>query len=137
MNNCLTCDTSISSCDLCAPTWTYNSGTGECWCASGYGLFNLECKSICPTGYYKDTVTRLCTICESKCTACLTATVCTACNTALYKLVGSSCLCNSGFLYNVIECNDPCPNNFYGSTLTGKCEPCDNNCEVCYGASNT
>lgn len=137
MTRCMTCDTSVSTCDLCEPKWDWDGTKGTCWCDDGYGYFNLECLAVCPTGYYKDLTTRTCTLCESKCTACLTATVCTACNTALYKLVGSKCLCNSGFLYNVIECKSPCPNNFYGSTTSGECEACDSKCLVCFGAADT
>jgi len=116
---CKTCsDTVLTEClscyhDLGISTETY------------YLTTNKFCYSVCPDGYYEDTITLECELCNSLCKTCeISSTNCTSCvanSTAKFLNLTAS---------NVGTCLAACPTFSYADAL-GLCVPCESPCNDC------
>lgn len=102
---CNTCSLAFSNCTSCFSN------------SSNPYLYNFNCISICPSGYYPDNSLYICQKCTSPCEICISASVssCISCIFGFY-LFGSSCLSS-------------CPTNYYNSTTS--CLPCLSPCLTC------
>ena len=99
-SGCVTC-TSATDCDVCVTEATRQGAEGDCACLSGY--YDAG-EIVCPK-------------CSAECEECVDeATKCTKCDEdAKFKLVGTTCQCEDGYLIVV------------GATET-TCELCGSNC---------
>lgn len=97
------------SCGLNCNTCTNDSVCTVC--NSGYNLYQGQCISICPQGYYANS--GVCTICETNCNVC-NYTQCIQCNKPYSLDANYHCtLCVSGYFVN---------------THTSACQQCATNC---------
>lgn len=81
-----------------------------------------SCANTCPSGYWKNNVTRICTLCNSLCDTCLdgTTTNCQTCKSGAYLILSENkcvTVCPSGTL----AVGDP----------TNECQTCTGNCATC------
>lgn len=105
---CLSCVNTPSNCTQCSAYGGQNyflqpSATG--------------CLMTCPVGYYPNTLTFTCTLCDSRCSSCTGPSndSCSACkvdnNNIIHYLVA-----------NTTTCTDRCDDNrFYANATTFKC----------------
>lgn len=102
---------------------TYEQVIAEC--PSGtFHEFNKKhrastCVERCTTGYYGNTVTQRCTICNRRCTKCRSQMKCTSCRSPY-------------FLYDT-NCISDCPPGHFRAQGNGSrhCLPCGPNCNSC------
>lgn len=104
-----------------------NSGS----CATGFYFYaaNNSCLSVCPDGFYANSLNQQCTQCHSGCAFCSGAGIqaCTKCKNdttvipiqPYYKYVD----------YTI--CNITCPDGYYEKLLTLTCELCHSSCSLC------
>lgn len=75
-------------CDLSCSICTGPSNNNCSSCKSSYFLqpSSTICLSTCPTAYYKNTVSNVCILCDTSCSACsdTSNTQCSACNSGYY-----------------------------------------------------
>ena len=122
---CQSCD---PSCSTCA-----GSSSNQCLtCKTGLFLQNTapnSCQSTCPVGYYGDTVTGACKLCDISCQTCagFGPTQCLTCainsNLYLQSYIGPS------------SCNSSCPVRKYSYSGNYTCLNCSSNCSTCSGPS--
>jgi proprotein convertase subtilisin/kexin type 5 len=109
--NCTQC---ASPCQTCSALNQCNS------CVSGFfyistNIITDRCKSICPDGYFANTVSRTCDLCSSSCFKCnVSSNLCIACNGTSY-LSGTQCI-------------PSCPDGTFENTLSNTCSTCDVGC---------
>ena len=116
---CLPCDIT-KNCLACTTPGTFCST-----CTGVYFLTGSVCTTTCPTGFYGEPSTNLCTGCNGACATCSgpSASNC------------SSCPANT-FL-SVDTCVLTCPTGFFANTANWNCDPCHSVCVTCTAASNT
>ena len=97
-------------------------------CSSGtYLQPSGGCKTTCPTGYYGDSSSKTCKVCNSACTICVdsTATTCTSCSLNYYLQPSSG------------GCKSTCPSTgYFPDTSSKSCKPCNSACSVCIDSSS-
>lgn len=81
-----------------------------------------QCVNPCPDGYFANTTSRACELCDGNCTECnFNSTYCYA--------------CQSGFSWYNYKCLSPCITGLYqfydNSTNTSNCSQCPNVCLSC------
>lgn len=85
------------------------------------------CVSDCGAGLYKNTLTNICTPCNTACKNCTgpSTSECTECEPLL------------GFFLWAEQntCTRKCPSNLFGNSVSGICEPCDN-CKTCVSSKS-
>ncbi|EAR95398.3 hypothetical protein TTHERM_00077020 (macronuclear) [Tetrahymena thermophila SB210] len=148
-----TCDPCDKTCQTC-----YGGSPDQCIsCREPNFLFQNYCTDTCPQNLYKDLeilkcvedctqyksnrfanqLTRNCQFCHSSCQKCTGPTnkECTQC-TSSHLLLGTSCLdtCPLGY-YAVYK--DPNLKNSDQIKVTDDCQKCHQNCEDCYGPSES
>ena len=106
------CDPSCSSC-------SGGSNTQCSSCNTGYFLqpSSTNCSSTCPLGYYGNTTTSTCTLCDPSCTNCTGGAnvQCTVCNLGYYLQPSST------------TCNTTCPSSgYYPNYTTHTCSSNNN-----------
>ena len=92
-------------------------------CEKDKVLFNGQCLSECPFGYFMDN--DKCLACEYPCETCTFANKCITCVSNFYK-IGDECVRIS-----------QCPEGKYADSMTLNCEPCSVGCLTCYGPENS
>lgn len=106
-------------CSSCSGT-SYNCTS----CSSSLSLFNYQCLSKCPTGYYSSN--NSCLRCMSNCDACESATYCSICQLPYSLLIATS---------SASQCLSNCPNTTIPTINTANfsylCSSCSNNCLTC------
>ena len=114
--NCKTCSTAATHCDSC----------GIIDGIQYYKYSDNLCYSVCPNGYYGESDSLNCKICDSSCDGCsIIATNCIKCKDSTYFIkVGSN------------QCTSDCGTGYYGNTNTGKCTVCPIGCNTCSMAAN-
>jgi proprotein convertase subtilisin/kexin type 5 len=95
------------------------------------------CVNPCPTGYYGNTSTYVCTACNSLCVTCSgSATFCTSCDGVNYTLNASNnCICTLNRFMDTANsntCTFDCGATRYGDTATYTCKSCIDPCLVIY-----
>lgn len=141
--NCLKCDASATTCELCDSLYFIKNGGCERYChaactvctdrtphkcsncSQGYYLDGTSCVTTCSASTYPDPSTGKCLKCPSPCSTCTSSTFCTSCGNSTYLEPG-----NTG------RCISNCPINFYGDKITGTCSKCDPACIRCVDSSN-
>lgn len=119
------------SCVNCPPSCLKCSDQSTCTiCISGAVLYNGECRSGCPQGYFASALTTsedlsyVCTPCSSNCKTCN----------------GDSeydCLtCSQNYYFYEGMCLSSCPAGFYPNHITRSCELCPSACTLCSSASS-
>jgi proprotein convertase subtilisin/kexin type 5 len=105
VGNCVTC---TPNCATCSNSYTCNT------CAPGFFMFQNNCVSTCPTGFYINTDTngnKSCALCNSSCATCSDNTLkCNTCATGLVRSTDGTCAYT-------------CPDN-YISDSTSVCKNC-------------
>lgn len=80
--NCKTCSTTADSCTSCG------------FSPLGYQLFlhtDSICYQSCPSGYYGDTTSKDCKVCDTSCNGCVnSATNCIKCSGSYFRKIGSN-----------------------------------------------
>ena len=92
---------------------------GSCTTVGGtqYYLSLTSCVSTCPSGFYGDSTSKICTVCTSPCATCQgAATTCLTCST-------------DNLIYGTNACG-ACPGGQFDAG-SNKCELCDSNCATC------
>ena len=114
---CIPCSANCLDCAV------VSSNTSCTICGAGYILYQGQCISQCPNGFYP--IQGSCNRCPQNCTSCSSnPNSCTACT-------------NGTYLYNG-NCIAPCPTDTYANTTTYKCVPCtDPQCIKCSTGANT
>ncbi len=128
-------------CVVNCPTWTYDdfgtcincdstclrcnsTGSSSCTACNQTSLrpylFNGQCKTQCPIGFYPDSL-KTCQSCPTECTSCNGPQACTGCQSPLY-------------LYNG-QCIAQCPNGYFNDP-SGNCIKCKTGCLTCNSLSN-
>lgn len=124
-NVCSNCDGSCVGC-------TYSS-TNCIACHSSYyrQAGSTLCVNPCPSGYYGDPNTNLCTLCPSGCSVCSYGSGLLPC---------TSCKVSSGVYYyldsTTNNCVPQCPSTYYANSTDLTCRACTGNCATCIDASN-
>ena len=87
-------------------------------------LFSNTCLTACPSGYYAEATTLVCTACDTRCLTCSSSSTCDTCSTTgTYRyLYESMCYANS------------CPTTTYESS-SFECSDCSSPCNECSGGS--
>ena len=119
---CKSCDTSCQTC-------TDSSATDCLSCYTGTYLltFNNTCISCNVNGYYQDTSTQTCEVCEASCKTCSgpDSSNCLSCHSGKYLLAqNSSC----------VDCNT---NGYFIDSSTQTCKACDSSCKTCNGPASS
>lgn len=113
-------------CQQCTLTRTTCSSCLPAAYTSNITLYrpSSTCLQTCPDGYYANTTTMSCELCNSNCTKCLAlATNCSACSpTSNTYLYGNSC-------------TDTCPSSFYKNVTTVACVQCPVGCSTCINST--
>ncbi|KAL4508008.1 hypothetical protein ABPG72_021381 [Tetrahymena utriculariae] len=108
------------SCQLCDPScYTCSQSATNCnSCTGSLYLFNNQCLSGCPDGYYQET-NNTCQQCDPSCKTCNNAgnTSCLSCSPSYGYLKNQTCI--------------QCPIQFYGDTTNQTCQPCHSSCYSC------
>lgn len=88
---------------------------------SGFFLEGTDCVSDCAIEYYENTLTGICTKCNSRCKKCINgeSMPCEECNSPYYKDPFTS------------NCGDVCPDKYYKDNTTKACETCKGDCIQC------
>jgi len=69
----MTCSTGCSvcssntTCTTCNTNLTLNSATKKCDCSTGFYSFLGKCVTACPIGYFANSVTHYCDLCNTNC----------------------------------------------------------------------
>ena len=125
VNQCISC---FQSCRTCSGTANF-----ECIsCKSGYFLqpYSNLCLSTCPTGYYQNTVSSMCSPCHSACLTCFgeDTTQCLSCQSGYFFLQSSS------------ACLSSCPTGYWtdmSKNTKNICTSCHHSCTSCTGPAST
>ena len=141
-NSCVTCnvqgyyqDTTSGTCNLCDTTCQTCSASGPTSCSScPSGTYLLSSNHSCVVcnvqGYYQDTASDTCNLCDSTCLTCSTAgpTNCLSCpsSPSVTYFLSSNNSC--------VACN---VQGYYIDTTTGTCNQCDSTCLTCSAAGST
>lgn len=125
-NVCSTCDASCSGCT--------QSSTNCISCANNFyrKAGSTLCVDPCPSGYYGDPTTSLCTLCPSGCKICSISSSVVSC---------SMCTVSAGVAYYLDSitnnCVPQCPSTYYAIPgINPTCAACSGNCATCTDASN-
>jgi proprotein convertase subtilisin/kexin type 5 len=117
---CLNCSASCYSCQ--GPLST------DCLsCKPPLSLFNGQCLTTCPFGYYSSS-TYVCKQCILPCASCSLSSInCTACISPYFmQRTGNNMICVTS-----------CSASFYLNTTTQSCSPCHLTCLTCSGPTTT
>jgi len=110
---CLTCS-AVDTCTSCGLTST------------GLNLYlhiDAKCYQTCPSGFFGNTTTHDCVVCDGSCSGCtLSATNCLNCSGGNYRQIGSNA-CGS------------CATGYYGDVATTLCTVCPTGCSKCTSAT--
>ena len=100
--SCLSCKQGCKSCtnslDCSECQDKFELINTNCFCKDNKFFFNSECVSLCPTGFYADTLSRECKVCQGLCQTCITATFCTTCIDSSFTIQNGQCICSSDFI---------------------------------------
>jgi len=110
---CTSCYDIADNCSTCHSAGPYASFL---YINDTEGYFN--CLKTCPSGYFANTTTRICDLCDPTCTTCKT--------NSTYCL---SCLTGYGW-YNYV-CYQPCNAGYYYSNNNTNCSQCPLTCSDC------
>ena len=161
LDNCTSCNSTAflieSECVLCYHTClTCETAATYCLtCASPLALFENECISTCPDGYYNNTDTQTCDECDPSCLTCQspgTSTSCLTCADGFYLSVDSCLSCPIGcaiclsatnctscldlyFLLNY-QCLGNCATGYWMDIGVNQCKNCDISCVNCSGPAS-
>ena len=80
------------------------------------------CYGNCPTYYFNNVTSMICTKCQDSCLVCFNSYNCTRCEAPTFLLLAS--------------CDLTCPLGQYGNTTTRTCEPCRVGCANCSASTN-
>ncbi|XP_032873456.1 proprotein convertase subtilisin/kexin type 5 isoform X1 [Amblyraja radiata] len=107
--NCETCNG--NSCTECSRYFFFHNGT---------------CLEDCPRGWFQNTQTFTCSLCNSKCSVCdgPDSDDCEECADPLSVMYQGRCL-------------DSCPDGTYIDAHTKDCQECDKSCNTCNGPHST
>ncbi|KAL4473929.1 hypothetical protein ABPG74_022793 [Tetrahymena malaccensis] len=126
-------------------------------CNVGYYLYSNACITNCPNGFFANTKTNVCVMCNQACKQCLDSTVnqCSSCADGYVLIQPSSCLPCSQFLNDCAVCSSTtnclkCQNLilYQGQCVTkcdqskglytynNQCKPCQSPCIQCTSATN-
>ena len=98
------------------------------YCSSGYYLQMdlVTCASTCPTGYWTNPISNICSACNSSCQDCTGSsnTQCTSCSSEYYLQPNST------------SCLNTCPDGYFKDTQALTCDPCNSACSTCTGPNN-
>ncbi len=105
-------DSNTGECVKCDPNDKCQTCTNatECLsCITGAFLYNKKCFTACPVGTYSDV--NMCGACDTRCTSCTSFLSCTACLAPTFVLVGTTCQCSGGLVYDLSSktCVTGCP----------------------------
>ena len=119
---CNTCDSSCETCNGATVTNCLSCDTGKYLLAT-----NNSCVSCDVDGYYQDTLTQTCNVCDPDCQTCngSSASNCLSCYTGKYLIVA---------IHSCVSCTE---NGYYLDSATQTCNTCDPDCETCSGSSAT
>lgn len=121
---CVWCNIYCTSCyavaDNCSSCYTNGSNSSFLYVNDTAGYSN--CVKTCPAGYFGNTTTYTCDLCDPSCTTCK--------NTATYCF---SCL--TGYGWNNYACYQPCDIGFYYTNNNNNCTQCPSLCSECINAS--
>ena len=120
--SCNTCDSSCETCNGTAAINCLSCDTGKYLLAT-----NNSCVSCDVDGYYQDTLTQTCNVCDPDCQTCngSSASNCLSCYTGKYLIVA---------IHSCVSCTE---NGYYLDSATQTCNTCDPDCETCSGPSAT
>lgn len=110
---CFNCNLSCETCYGALPT-----NCLSCPLNTNYDALTNECKPGCISGFYEESSS--CQPCSSNCVACTSSTECTKCDSAY-------------LLQPDFTCKSTCDTLFYDDKQVGKCLPCHEYCETCWG----
>lgn len=107
-NKCVSCFQSGTNCSSCK--------TGNFFIQTDMVYGTGNCYNPCPPGYYENTTSRLCDLCQSPCLNCsILRDNCTACIAMHYFLN--------------FQCYSICPDGYF---INGSnCSPCNDECLIC------
>ncbi|XP_069786662.1 proprotein convertase subtilisin/kexin type 5b isoform X1 [Narcine bancroftii] len=117
------------TCDICHPECHTCHGPSSKECDSCEHPFKLQdgicilpSSEVCEDGTYWDAKEKTCFRCDDLCKTCTGEgwNECTSCPSGLY-------------LANNELCVESCPKQSFASSITGRCEPCEEGCEICSG----
>lgn len=117
-----------NQCSVCYAGYFFQSNNScvvTCSSPSNFGNpLTLTCVTSCPTGYFKNSTNRMCTLCDPNCLTCdTTSTKCLTCATGTF-LINNFCDVN-------------CPSTHYKNTPTNQCLPCNSACLTCSGGTSS
>ena len=117
----------ITNCSTC-----YGLNNNNCLTCKQYALMTSDNMCICPTGYYFNNSTNMCSSCDDSCLECSGSSPnnCTSCkNYFSFNSSSSSCYSVSGYLLD--SSFSPTPYYVYKKMI--KCDP---TCQQCWNSSN-
>ncbi|KRX04787.1 WW domain [Pseudocohnilembus persalinus] len=112
----------VYSCDDVNCEFCFATSTNMCRsCNVGYYLQGFVCVTECGNGYYEDTATNACQLCDPSCVTCDTSpTYCDECVSPTYYLYTPE-----------MECITNCDSYQGWYTGTTQCEQCNVACKIC------
>ena len=119
---CELCDASCKTCNGPAATNCLTCYTGKYLLAA-----NNSCVSCNIDGYYQDTGTQTCKLCDTSCKTCsgTAATNCLSCPTGKYLLAANN---------SCVSCD---VDGYFQDTDTQTCKACHASCKTCSGTAST
>lgn len=96
-------------------------------CSSNQYLLNGTCLNLCPIGYFGNTVTKNCELCQSNCNQCANAQQCTSCASNYILNSQGQCtsqplsLCSAGLYELNNNCFSNCPISYFANNNNSKC----------------
>ena len=118
-----TCSPECTQCDSELNCLQCNDGSFLYSKHVGHSLMNKTfCVHSCPSGYYGNNISRICTKCSSICATCTDFNFCTSCvQTGVHSDNG--------------VCPQPCASHQFYNSLTKGCESCPVNCTSCINST--
>ena len=149
---CSTCSLCSSKCKTCNGTSTYCLS-----CQTPSYLFNNDCITQCPSGFYPRSLDNTCQLCDSSCITCNNAgsNNCLSCIDGYYysptpagsclrcNLTCNTCVtsannctsCKNGSYLFFGSCSSNCPNGYFLQLSNNACQKCDSSCLTCFSSS--
>ena len=126
-------DDASKKCQSCHHTCSICTGTGNYRCSAcnlGYFLRSsvTTCASTCTPGYWGNTSSNTCEICDSSCSVCTgpNNNQCSACNSGFFRQPAPAST----------TCLNSCPNGYWENTANKVCASCHIWCSECTGPNN-
>ena len=114
----------INECSSCLCLSCSNTAYNCTSCSGATNLFNFQCLTTCPSGYYASNNT--CLACTANCASCSSSTNCLICYLPNVLLISSS---------SAASCLSSCPNGTINtinpSNFSYICSACTKNCLTC------